>query len=598
MTTLRTKPAGRFFARTEIAMVCAAAIAAFAMVASAATTAPSASDERAEALAELSVPAASRQLKMAAILKLHDRAGIDQLIREQQDPASPSYHRWLTPEEFAQRFGPSSAEIDRVANWLRSKGFVISSASAKSRTVVFQGATDTAARAFEVKFAATPDSKIFANTKEPSLPPDIGALVEEIRGLDNMHQAFPQVSTRSTNLTTTPNAKVDLATAFGPQDIYSFYDETPLLNNTPTPIDGRNTDCLAVVEDSNFDKASVDAFNTQFNLPAFNYSLTPGTNFHYIFADLTDPGILSGGAQIESLLDLEYAHTVAPGATIVNYIGDDSNSFTGLGFLDATLDAIAENRCGTISISFGICGGTKSFYRTIDSFFAQAATQGQSIFIATGDEGAAKQVFRPRLNACAASKTRGIGGLEGSPNITAVGGTMFDPVFDSNGNNVGSVAESVWNDGSGAGGGGKSAIFKKPDYQQQATPKDHFRDVPDISFAGSPNSPGFFLGASGTVECCIGGTSIGAPSWAGISMLIQQENAGRVGLLNLPLYAIAPSGASAGLRDVVSGNNSFNGVKGYTAVLGFDLASGFGTPDIAELVQALLAAISSSSISK
>jgi subtilase family serine protease len=566
-----------------IAIVCAATIAASGMAAHAGTTAPSSSDERAEALTQLtSKLAAGSQLRMAAILKLHNRVQLERLIRNQQDPSSPNYRHWLRPAEFTQRFGPANADVEHVANWLRGKGFVIDSASAKARMVVFRGASDIAARAFAVRFAATPDEKTFANLNEPSLPPDIGAVVEELRGLDNMVRAMPM------GRMTTPNVTIDVSTAFGPEDFYTFYDETPLLDATPTPIDGRNTDCMAVIEDSNFDKASTNAFNAQFGLPAFNYNLTPGTNFLYVFADLTDPGIVSSGDELEALLDLEYSHAAAPGATIVNYIGDDSNSNTGLGFLDAALRAIVEDRCGTISISFGVCGANAAFFKTVDSFFAQAAVQGQSVFIASGDEGAAKLVFSPRLQACVVGKTRGVEGLESSPNVTSIGGTMFTPNFDSNGNDVGSVAENVWNDRSGAGSGGKSTVFKKPAYQQSVTPKDRARDVPDVSFGASPISPGFFIGAAGTVECCIGGTSMGAPSWAGISMLVQQENAGRVGLFNPTLYALGPSGAGAGIRDVTTGNNSFNGVKGYKALPGYDLATGWGTPDIAEFVRAFV----------
>src|SRR5208282_2093444 len=315
MISLRPNTRRRLVGCAAIAMVCAAAIAAFAMAAPGGTTGPTASDDQVEALAQLTAPlAAGKQLKMAAILKLHDRLELDRLIGEQQDPSSQNYHDWLTAEEFTRRFGPSSSDIEHVANWLRGKGFVIASASAETRMVVFQGVPDTAARAFAVRFAATPDGRTFANVNEPSLPPDIGAVVEEIRGLDNMLSAFP------TGRMTTPNAKIDVSTAFGPQDLYTFYDETPLLDNVPTPIDGRNTDCMAVIEDSNFDKASANAFNSQFGLPAFDYSLTPGTNFHYVFADLTDPGIVSGGDELEALLDLEYSHAIAPGATIVNYI--------------------------------------------------------------------------------------------------------------------------------------------------------------------------------------------------------------------------------------------------------------------------------------
>jgi subtilase family serine protease len=167
---------------------------------------------------------------------------------------------------------------------------------------------------------------------------------------------------------------------------------------------------------------------------------------------------------------------------------------------------------------------------------------------------------------------------------------MFTPRYDSSGDDIGSVPESVWDDAYGAGGGGKSSIFAKPKYQKGLTPKDSARDVPDISFGASLISPGFYIISLSNnlscTECIAGGTSAAAPSWAGISMLIQQELGTRPGLINPELYRLGPSGAAAGIRDVTTGNNSYNGVNGYSAVPGYDQASGWGTPDIADFVTA------------
>jgi subtilase family serine protease len=537
---------------------------------------------RAEAFAQMNATLpATRTLKLTAALKLHDLTGLEELIREQHDPASPNYRRWMTPAEFTQRFGPSQAEADRVTGWLISKGFIIDSATPSKRLIRLHASAATVSAAFALKFAASSDGRLYANLSDPRLPSDLAPLIDWIGGLDNLKAKIPHAKF----VTPHPNVSVNLLRdAFGPPDIYSFYDETPLLDNAPTPIDGRNTDCIGIVEDSNFDHASTDAFNTQFDLPAFDYSLAPGTNFLTFYADLTDPGI--NADQVEALIDLEYAHALAPGADLINYVGDDSNSSTGLGFLDAALTAIDQDRCGTVSISYGICGASAAFFREIDTFFAQGEAQGQSIFIAAGDFGAAKFALNAKKDTCVPGKQRGVEGLESSPHVTSVGGTMFDPIYDDNGNNVGSVDESVWNNGtgSGAGAGGKSIIFKKPNYQQGVTLPDKARDVPDISFGASDINPGFYFGFSKTVECCAGGTSIGAPSWAGISMLIQQELGARPGLINPTLYQLGPSGIDAGIRDVTSGNNSYNGVKGYSAVPGYDQASGWGTPDIADFV--------------
>ena len=558
---------------------------AFALSANGNVSAAS-SDEapgRAEALAQMtSTLPASRTLTLAVVLKLHDRAGLEQLLSNQQDPSSPNYHRWLSSADFARRFGPTPAEVERVTHWLTAKGFVVDSSSLGTRLIRFHAPAMTTAAAFGVKFGASANGRLFANLNDPHLPASIAQLVDWVGGLDNLSARIAHARLIKPN----PNVDVNqIGAAFGPPDIYSFYDETPLLTATPTPIDGRNTDCIAVIEDTDITHKSADVFNAQFGLPAFNYSLEPGTNFLTFFADLTDPGTNSD--ELEALIDLEYAHALAPGANLINYVGDSStSSIPGLGFLDAAFVAIDQNRCGTISISYGICGGNAAFFKSIDSSLAEGAAQGQSIFIASGDEGAANLVFNAKQQTCVTGKKRGVEGLESSPHVTSVGGTMFEPNYDADGNNIGNVSESVWNDAFGAGSGGKSTIFKKPVYQTGLTPKDQARDVPDISFGGSPVSPGFYLGLSGTMECCVGGTSVGAPSLAGISMLIQQELGERPGPINPKLYKLDLQVAAAGLRDVTTGDNSFNGVKGYPALPGYDQATGWGTADIADFVAA------------
>jgi subtilase family serine protease len=546
---------------------------------------------RAEAIAQLSAPIApDRELAITIMLKRRNQTALEDLIQAEQDPSSPSYHQWLTPDDFASRFGPTEDQLERITGWLAANGFTVDSVALGNRLIRAHAAAATAAPALGVKFVASSDGRLFANLNDPHLPAAVAGLVEWVGGLDNLKAQVTYAHLAA------PRPRVDVSNggnAFGPPDIYSFYDESPLLGADPV-IDGSNTDCVAVIEDSDIDQASTDVFNSQFDLPAFDYSLSSGTDFQTVFADTSDPGINSD--QIEALLDLEYVHALAPGATIVNYIGDNQHaSATGLGFLDAAYKAIDQNRCGTISISYGICGASASFVKEVDSVFEQGVAQGQSIFIASGDEGAANLKFSAKDETCVVGKQRGVEPLESSPHVTSVGGTMFTPDYNDDGNNVGRVAESVWNDSSGASSGGRGTIFKKPAYQKGVTPKDNSRDVPDIAFGASPISPGFYFGYSNpngdssSVQCCIGGTSVGAPSWAGISMLIQQELGGRPGLLNTKLYQLGPSEASAGIQDVTTGNNSYNGVKGYAAVRGYDQASGWGTPDIANFVAAFIA---------
>ncbi|MDO8433005.1 MAG: S53 family peptidase [Candidatus Binatus sp.] len=536
-------------------------------------------DEAAELAQEGNAPA-SRQLTMHLMLALNHRGELERLLLEQQNPSSPEYRRWLRPDEFTRRFGPTAAQIEKVSRWLRSSGFTVESASAATRTITFTGKVAQAEQAFGVKIAATADGATFANTTDPAIPADLAPMIDSIQGLDNTLHAAPQMHRRRSDAPVSsagaPNAIVNgQGPAFGPADQYTFYNQTPLLDSG---IDGSGADCIALVEDSNFDTPSLAAFNSQFELPAFN-----GGNFARTFPT-TDPGV--NGDAIEAIVDINYAHATAPGTPIKAYIGNQSNSTTALGILDALVKAVKDNSCGAISISFGVCGGSKKFYRALDGVFAQANSQGQSVFVASGDTGSAGLVFNKRTHACDPSAKPSVTEIAASPHVSSIGGTQFSANFDGSGNDVGFVAEGVWNDSAGASGGGKSKVFKKPAFQQGVTPKkDKKRDIPDISIAASPDTPGYFFGESGAVNCCVGGTSVSTPIWAAIAQLIaQSKSAGRVGNINSRLYQLGASG-SAAIRDVTAGNNHFGSAAGFNAGPGFDLATGWGTPDIAAFVE-------------
>ncbi len=350
--------------------------------------------------------------------------------------------------------------------------------------------------------------------------------------------------------------------------------------------DGGGGDCIGIIEDSDFADASVTLFNTNFSLPAANVTR--------VFADTSSPGI--NVDQTEALVDIEWAHAAAPGALIKVYIGNEAfQTFDPL--TDAIRKSITDNSCGAISISYVFCGAPDSFYTmTLGPWFAQAATQGQSVFAASGDWGSAGLVLGSG-DRCMTAITPNVSEMSADPNVTSVGGTQFTATFDQDGNNVGHVPESAWSNGIGATGGGKSAVFAKPTYQNSLTPNDGMRDIPDISLGASNTAPGFFwVDASFGVpvlRCCIGGTSISAPVWAGYAKLISQLGGvqGRIGNMNPRIYQLGAMGdeSQSGLRDVLTGNNAFNGVPGFNAGAGYDLTTGFGSPDVQTFAAAFLA---------
>ena len=554
--------------------------------------------------------AANHPLTVHVSFALRNRAALTKLLSNLNDPASPQYHHWLTPAEFEARFGRTQAEVAAVREWLLGQGFQVVHES--SRGITSMGTVAHAEGAFATRIAASSDGAVYGNSSDPQIPAQFARVIGSIEGLDNTrhwqaHAIRPPDGRRLPARRTASNpaaaaassqvlagmsvwpASIELAaiapeyssgggTAFGPSDLWTFYNETPLLN---AHTDGGSGDCLAVAEDSDYWDSPVSLFDSNFSLPAANLTR--------VFADGSSPGI--NGDEIEVLLDIEWAHAVAPGAAISVYIGKSATA-TIDPLTDAIKKAVTDNKCGAISVSYGFCGGPSSFYTgTLDPIFAQAAAQGQSVFVSSGDQGAADIVLNSSQTQCVVGTSRNVSEMAADPNVIAVGGTQFTPVYSFS-SDFGNVPESAWDDSSGAGGGGKSKYFAKPSYQTSVTPNDGGRDVPDVSYGSSPYSPGFYWGddSGGTaiITCCIGGTSIAAPMWAGLSKLIAQAGGGRLGNMNPRIYQLGAlhNASQSGLRDVTSGNNNYNRVTGFSAASGDDQATGWGTADMATLVTA------------
>lgn len=552
----------------------------------------------------------TRRLSVHISFAPRNPAALSELLSDIQDPASPLYHQWLSPATFNAKFGRTPEEVSAVSKWLSARGFHVDESSPR-------GITSTASvvqiqSAFATHLIASSDGSLYANATDPQVPTSLAGVIGSIEGLDNTRHSLAlalrppgarvsavtasQVSRRASSRSYRPlgNPNIGapilaavsdyndgLGLAFGPADLWTFYDEIPLLN---AGIDGSGGDCIAVVEDSDYYSPSVTLFDSNFSLG--------GANVTRVFADDTTPG--RNGDETEALLDIEWAHAVAPGAAIDVYIGDPASASVDP-VVDAIAKAVTDNKCGVISVSYGFCGASSSFFKgSLDPIFAQAAAQGQSVIISSGDKGAAGLVLNSAGTACVAGKTRNVSEIAADPNVIAVGGTEFTPSFDASNNDLGNAAERVWNDSSGASGGGASAVFTKPTWQVSGTPADSRRDVPDVALGASPNSPGFYWGddpngtGNAAMNCCVGGTSIAAAMWAGLAKAIAQKTGSRLGNMNPRIYELGALGdaSTSGLRDVTAGNNNFNGVSGFPGVAGYDQSSGWGSPDMAAFAAA------------
>ncbi len=338
-------------------------------------------------------------------------------------------------------------------------------------------------------------------------------------------------------------------------------------------------------------EADLAQFDSVFGIPAppsFTQIHMPGsTPFDY-----TDDNQLGWAEEVS--LDVQWAHAIAPGAKIVLVAAVDNSDAA---ILDAQNYAISHRLGFIISESFG-----ESEYALLqdpegiqslsdnEKSYRQARRQHISVLVSAGDDGASATDENDNLLPFPAPDYPA-----SSPNVTTIGGTNLyfgTPLHaDPNGSYQ---KEVVWNDGFGAGGGGISRTFALPDYQRDALSRavkkslNGFRGYPDVAYnagvqggvivylgfldqAFGPGNNGFYI---------FGGTSAGAPQWAGITALANQLGGEPMGFLNTRLYDLGEIRALTFLmHDITEGDNSFNGITGFAATPGWDLATGWGTPD-------------------
>jgi hypothetical protein len=559
----------------------------------------------------------ARQLTIEVVLALRNHAARAHLYAAQHDPSSQQYTHWLTVEQFHTQFGPRAGDAAAVADWLAGEGFQLVESNAPARYVRVRGTVAQIEHAFRTTLVSVGASH-FTSTTEAQIPARFEGVIGAILGLDNLHgrrghltrraprndavalappRLWPSLAAGLAGPAGAAQVQVRLGgdRAFGPNDVATFYNVAPAYR---AGITGAG-DCIAVVGNSDYLPSAVELFNATFGLP--------GAAIRTVLVNGTNPG--RNGDETEALLDLEWTHATAPGAELDLYLADENAAVYGPVY-DALRAAVTANRCSVISISFSVCSSDPAWQaNNFAPLFAQAAMQGQSVIVASGDQGAAGLVYSPATHACVLGSQGTTEEPAQDPNVTAVGGSSFDPAYDASGNDTSTVSDTLrvaWNDSQTvpgranpkASGGGASAIFAKPAYQEGRTPHDGARDVPDIALLADSRAPGVFVAddanQSGTpaIACCFGGTSVAAPLFAGFTKLIQQRMRTRLGNLNPTLYALASSdGARNGFRDITDGTNALNGVDGFPAGPNYDQSTGWGEVDVSQLIVAFAGAL-------
>jgi subtilase family serine protease len=565
--------------------------------------------------------------RMHLVLKRSDsqEAALKQLIGDMHNPASPSYHKWLTPDQFGAQFGPSDQDIATVTTWLTGHGFNVTKVNPGKLTVEITGNVAQFRNAFHAqihKYDVNGETH-FANANDPQIPAALSTVVSGFMSLNNFPlKSYAKTLGKATYNPSTgkavPQWTIGGGTVATENFVLSPGDYAVQYNLNPLYTAGTNGagQTIAVINESNINIDLVNQFRTLFGLPA---------NPPQIIIEGNDPGIDGinnpdgpNFASVEAYLDVEWAGATAPGATVDLVIGADTALSSGL-ILSAER-AVYGNIAPIISMSFGSCersiGSENPF---LNQLWEQAAAQGQTALVSSGDAGSAG--CDNDNTASYAVNGQAVNGFASTPYNVAVGGTDFfyadyatggasaANFWSTTASNTtpvvsikGVVPEQPWNNSqfglniystgttsstiSGGGGGASNAAicagntynssgqctstvsgYPKPSWQvATGVPSDGVRDLPDVSLFAANGSNGSYYPICASDGDCQPVTSgivqifgVGGTSASTPAfagiMALVNQKYGRQGQANTILYPMKTQFPAA-FHDVTNGTNS------------------------------------------
>ncbi len=534
------------------------------------------------AVSKLNLPplgrlAATTQLRLAIGLPFHDPESIHALFNQVYDPASTNFHRYLTPAQITERFGPTESEYQAVIRFAETNGLAVVATQGNRLLLDVLGKVSDVEKAFHVTLRTyqhpTEARQFFAPDVEPTV--DASLPVLNVSGLNNY--SLPHSNFRSRPATAGgPSGASAGSGFFGNYLGYDFrraYAPGVGLTGAGQMVGLFEVDGYYASDITNYENLA---------------GISPPVTLQNVLLDGSTgiPSYFSGGAEVA--LDIEMAIAMAPGLSkVVVFEGPPMppGVYTNENWDDILNCMAASNEIKQLSCSWGFSGATDA---TMHNIFLTMGLEGQSFFLGSGDGDA----FVGDLM-----------GPDDDTNITTVGGTELTMT----GSGAAYSSELVWNSGyspqswwyGGGGfwgsGGGISTRTSIPPYQQGISMVSNqgsttMRNVPDVAMVAN----GVEVYCDGGIITNGSGTSIAAPLWAGFTALANQKAANNgqppVGFLNPALYQFA-KGPLYGFafHDITNGNNfSSNSPSKFSAVPGYDLCTGLGTPNGINMINALL----------
>jgi subtilase family serine protease len=589
-------------------------------------------------------------IHVAVILSRNAAAetAFEQLLANQQNPASPFYHQWLTPQQVGTLFGPTADDLAAISTWLTSQGLKIDSIAPNGVIIDASGTMALVGNAFHTSFGmfGAGDKQRISAVSEPLIPAALSPVIRSVHGLTEV-QYEPQ---SSFTVHERPDGRTQPQTDLGgglyailPNDFAVIYDIASVYaSGDEGATIGSKAQRIAIIGKSRVVASDISNYESLAGLP----SVQPNV----VLAG-TDPGVATGaniGYASEATLDVDRVIGTAPEAQMDLVISADTTTDDGVDI--AMAYNINTLRDPIMTISYGSCevenGSAETDY--LNSEFETAASEGISTFVSADDSGVAGcDTPFTGVTAAETPQVASINVICSSGYVTCVGGTEFNDATDpslywsaTNSNNgyesaLSYIPEGAWNESAvsnssgqtvyqvAAGGGGVSAYIPKPSWQSgTGVPADGFRDVPDVAFSAADHDGYLGCFAAGGGSCVsssqgteitvFSGTSAAAPGMAGVAALLNTKLGGAQGNINPMLYGLAASDpaafhdvtvASSGVTGCTSAtpsmcNNSTpgessltGGLAGYVVTEGYDRATGLGSLDVAKVLAAATAGV-------
>jgi hypothetical protein len=539
----------------------------------------------------------SQQLHLTIGLPLRDQAGLTSLLQTLYDSSSPNFHNFQTPQQLADRFGATDQDLQAVADWAAANGLTVAQTHPNRLIIELDGSVADVQKAFNVTINKYQDPvqnrSFYAPDREPTI--DLAVPVQTISGLDSCaiatshvkvptdeqlaairaaQEAVKQMPLSPTSIPAgvtptppgpTPNAGSGPGGSYAGCDFRAAYAPGVALTGAGQTV--------GLLQFDNYYDADITAYKTAFGIPNI-----PTTRVPITVADPPAPG----GGNLEVSLDIEMAMAMAPGlGGIYVYETSSAGNYTAM-LSRMQSDNFSKQLSSSWSINFA--GNPHAYIApdpTVENIFQLMAAQGQSFFQASGD-------FDAWTNSGAVYFPWPMDSI----NITLVGGTTLSTAGPCGAR----TGEVVWNWGGGTGSSGGISTYYSTPWWQASTPVGPAlgsavrRNIPDVALTADQIHVRYGNGASANG---VGGTSCAAPLWAGFMALVNQQamNAGRapIGFLNPAAYTIGNSDSYlSAFNDCTSGNNEWvASPTHFTAVAGYDLCTGWGTPKGQVLVNLL-----------